>query len=165
MRADICSGRHLSSVRGFRDVFQHKVLNMAWKKNRSSVWSAGEPNSCFQWVFSHSQRAGPHSSWGREARGIFRLTDRPSCPPPQNALSARGRPRSTPPPLVPDSSSPPQPRTLFPRASSSLCLASPPSSLNSQALQKTFPKDFIPHCSPAHPQTAIQHTWHLSWVI
>lgn len=24
VRADICSGRHLSSVRGFRDVFQHK---------------------------------------------------------------------------------------------------------------------------------------------
>lgn len=57
-----------------------------------------EPNSCFQWVFSHSQRAGTHSHRAEGRRGIFKLTglfpDKSSHPPPQNALSAPVRPQS-----------------------------------------------------------------------
>lgn len=163
VRADICSGRHLSSVRGFRDVFQHKVLNMA-QKNLSSAWSAGESQIPAFCGSSHTHRGLVPTAPGREESKRHIEANSPSTR--QTKLSeftfcsceTMIHTTSTCAQLIPTSTAL---HSLFPRMSSSLLLASASSSLNSQVFQKPSPN------APSHtaPQPTPNPTWCLSCVI
>lgn len=152
VRADICSGRHLSSVRGFRDVFQHKVLNMA-QKNLSSAWSAGESQIPAFCGSSHTHRGlVPTAPGGEESKRHIEANS-PSTR--QSKLSELTfcscetmiHTTSTCAQLLPTSTAL---HTLFPRLSFSLLLASAGSSLNSQVFQKPSP-NAASHLLPRPP--------------